>query len=197
MITDFSNFVPITPHAGADSRPASMSNRISRLFDRRRTRNSAVDHSQRTSGACEVPIFMSPSSDRLHIEDQGDFQSRHDGLQQIQTINNHSRPYTIPASSIYSESPGQQHQPRFMEEIEEEEMPIEAPTPRDLEEGNSTVSYATSETRIVREKRRRRRRISETTRQRIAAKKRLSMAFGVTAVASIITCEFQYVAHQI
>lgn len=75
-----------------------------------------------------------------------------------------------------------------MEQIEEEPRSVTPETTHDLEAGSS-ISYATSETQLVREKRRKRRRVAESYREKIAAKKRLGMAFGVTTLAAVITCK--------
>lgn len=91
----------------------------------------------------------------------------------------------VPASSVYSQSPHFRAR-QNMDQIEEESRSRSQDTTRDLEAGNST-SYATSEAELVKQKRRKRRRVSY--REQIAAKKRLGMAFGVTTLGAVITCE--------
>ncbi|KAK5950550.1 hypothetical protein OHC33_008493 [Knufia fluminis] len=181
---DFTNFGNVESQDRRANARASMTSRVSRLFARRRD-SATMNESQRTSAACSVPIFLSPSSDgndAYHHEAQTpDCEAAYEA-----DASHHTHRFTIPASSVYSESPGVQHQTHFMEQIEED--PTDSrDSVRDLEEGTSTSSYATSQEPIVRERRRRRKRASESTHQRIEAKKRLSMAFGVTALAAVIT----------
>ena len=67
----------------------------------------------------------------------------------------------------------------------------------DLEDGTCTMSYAASDAPIIREKRRRRKRVVESTIQRIESKKRLSMAFGITGLATVIACKSRPVCGKI
>lgn len=169
---DFSHNVD--RHDGTANLRVSMASRMSRLFSRRRDEHSVMGDSQRTSGACEVPIFMSTP--------------RNQPEQAMLSSATYHQPTTIPASSVYSASPGQQHHTQVEDHVEDES-PWSPGSVEDLERGTSPVSYATSETQLVREKRRKRRRVGESIRQKIASKKRLSMAFGVTVIATIITCK--------
>jgi len=166
---------------------------MSRLFSREAELSLPVRESHRTSGAFEVPIFMSPSSDELDVQhtQPRSFSSPRSRSSTHSIIDaavpsNHVRPLTFPASSVYSESPGQEHAARF-------EQDQDGHTPgspaHDLEEGRSTVSCPTSETQMVTERRRRRRkRVHESMRSRVETKKRLSLAFGITTLAAIVTC---------
>lgn len=179
-----------TAHAEPSNRLSnarvSIANRVSKLFGASHYQDNATNHSQRTSAACEVPIFMSPSSDHLEhpdLEAQSPaFHHGHGGVNTQTYSEEQGRRLTLPASSVYSESPGQQHHACFMEEIEEES------SSHDLEQGNSYQTSTASETYLVRNKHRRRRRVRESTRQKISSKQRLSVAFGITAVAAAITC---------
>lgn len=179
-----------TAHAESSSRfsnvRVSIASRVSKLFGASHSQDTAMNHSLRTSAACEVPIFMSPSSDHLAHPDLGAqspaFHRGPAGVNAQTSIEEQARRLTIPASSVYSESPGQQNQARFMEEIEEE-----FPS-HDLEQGNSYQTSTASESYPARTKYKRRRRVRESTRQKIASKQRLSVAFGITAVAAAITC---------
>lgn len=183
---DFTNLGNVEPQTGRFSVRASLTSRVSRIFGKRHE-GPPMDQSHRTSAACSVPIFLSPSSDRIdayHCEDQ----SPHRHVQGEGSLLHHHQRFTIPASSVYSESPGQQHPAHFVEQIEELPSELSGLT-RDLEAGTSGSSYATSETPIARDKRRKRKRVSESRRERIASKKRLSMAFGVTVLATTIICE--------
>lgn len=172
---------------------ASIGSRVSRLFSRRNDSSLPVHESHRTSAACEVPIFMSPSFDRLdiqHVQPPSPEAARSlsptHPIMDVEAPSHCVGPYSLPASSVYSESPGQQYAARFEEDIRGH---VPMSPPHDLEEGQSTVSYTTSETRLVAEQRRkRRRRVHESIRSRIEAKKRLSLAFGITVLAAIITC---------
>jgi len=163
-----------------------MASRVSRLFGARRE-TATTDQSHRTSAACSVPIFLSPSSERVDEYHHERLLPQSAFRRETGTPSPPQR-FTIPASSVYSELPAQQHQTQYTEQIEE--LPAASPDSiRDLEEGTSSLSYATSETPIARERRRKRKRVSESTRQRIESKKRLSMAFGVTVLAALITCK--------
>jgi len=167
--------------------------RMSRLFWRGAESSLPVRESHRTSGAFEVPIFMSPSSDELDVQhtQPRSFSSPRSRSSTHSIIDaavpsNHVRPLTFPASSIYSESPGQEHITTF-EPDDEEHTPT---SPRhDLEEGHSTVSCLTTDTQMVTDQRRKRRkRMHASMRSRIETKSRLSLAFGITTLATIITC---------
>lgn len=140
-----------------------------------------------------MPIFMSPSSDHLEVHPD-DIDARAAMSPTWRQDVEHVRPLTVPASSVYSQSPDVRAHPSFMEQIEEEPRSLSPETTHDLEAG-TTTSYATSETQLVREKRRKRRRIAESYREKIAAKKRLGMAFGVTTLAAVITCESILLRH--
>lgn len=163
----------------------NMSNRISRLFERRQDQGSQFSRSQRTSGACDVPIFMSRSSDHLHYPHDEEAAGTR-SLSHRDSIEEDEH-HAVPASSVYSQSPNFQAR-NTMEEIEEESRSMSADTTHDLEAGHST-SCPTSEAELVRQKRRKRRRVAESYRSRIAAKKRLGMAFGITTLAAVITCK--------
>lgn len=167
----------------------SVTSRMSSLFERRQHGESSNNASHRTSGACEVPIFMSPSSERVDND--------HDDPEATATYSppmrqGHGREYarTVPASSIYSQSPDPRTQNTFMDRIEEESHPRSPNMAHDLEAGASAISCASSEEHLIRERRRRRRRVSESNRQKIASKKRLGVAFGVTTLAAVITCKY-------
>lgn len=134
-----------------------------------------------------MPIFMSPSSDRLDVNPD-DIEARAAMSPTWRQGVEHIRPLTVPASSVYSQSPDIRAHNSFMEQIEEEPRALSPDTTHDLE-GGTSISYASSETQLVREKRRKRRRIAESYREKIGAKKRLGMAFGVTTLAAVITCE--------
>lgn len=174
------------PPTGRPNTRESMSSRISRLFDRRQDQDSSANTSHRTSGACEVPIFMSPSSDHLlyplHDEEMA-------MSPPLGPIEEHHRDHSVPASSVYSQSPVTRAQRISMDEIEEEAHLGPPETVNDLESGISYSSRSMSEVELVKEKRRRRRRAAESYREKIAAKKKLGMAFGVTTLAAVITCK--------
>lgn len=177
------NFANVESQGRPPSARASMVSRVSRFFEaRRETATRAQSH--RTSTACSVPIFLSPSSDRVDAYNH-EALSFHGEFRHGAGTLHYPQP-TIPASSVYSESPAQQHRTPPLEQIEE--LPSgSSHSIRDLEEGTVSLSYTSSRTPITREQRRPRKRVSESTRQRIASKKRLSMAFGVTMLAALIT----------
>jgi len=183
---DSTNFHNNESQSRRSNMRASTASRFSRLFGRGRA-DATMNPSHRTSAACSVPIFLSPSSDRVDAYHAGNQSPHLDADHYAPASHLHQR-FTIPASSVYSESPGQQHERHFMQQIEEQ--PSETPElVRDLEEGTSSLCYSSSQAPIMREKRRRKRRAPESTRQRIDAKKRLSMAFGITVLAAITTCK--------
>lgn len=165
-----------------------MSNRISRLFSRRRDEDRSAEQSIVTSSGCEVPIFMSQPSNDPQTE------SRTPHFGEIRAswteFNNPAdeRRLTIPCSSVYTQSPGQQHDPRHEYEAEDDS-PRSPASVEDLEDGTAIISTTASEAPVLRGKRRKSRRPRESLRQRIAAKKRLGVAFGVTALATVITCK--------
>lgn len=133
-----------------------------------------------------MPIFMSPSSDHLEVHPDDIEAAMSPTWRQNPE---QGRPLTVPASSVYSQSPDNRiHHGFYMEQIEEDPHPRSPEMIHDLEAGTSS-SYTTSEVQLVREKRRKRRRVAESYRERIAAKKRLGMAFGVTTLAAVITCK--------
>lgn len=174
--------------AQAQGRPystrQSMSGRISRLFERRQGPSSHFSRSQRTSGACEVPIFMSQSSDHLHYhqdEEAVEVEPHH-----RESMEDDER-HTVRGSSIYSQSPHFRAQ-NTMNEFEEDTHSRSSDVTHDLEAGHSTLS-TTSEVDLLNQKRRKRRRIADSYRERIASKKKLGMAFGVTTLAAVITCK--------
>lgn len=177
---------------GRRSTRISISNRVSRLFSRRTPDSPRFEESQRSSAACTVPIFMTSSSDRMVHEAYDTDQYVEPSAEH--TLDERHRPITIQGSSVYSATPGQQY-PDHLPEDAMDDSPRSPASLHDLEQGTSSISYATSETPIVRDKHRRRRRISESTRQKIASKKRLGMAFGVTTLATVITCKQLYRTH--
>lgn len=171
-----------------------MSNRISRLFSRERDENQSVENSQRNSSACSVPLFMSPPSDQFRPFCVGGHsphaQRYHEGQAPL-NADEHDRQSTIAASSVYSESPRQQQEAQFTREDigHRSQCSSSRALDTDLEDRSSSPFYADSEAQIIRDKQRKKRRVTESTRQRIASKKRLSMAFGITVLATVITCE--------
>lgn len=183
------NFNHVEAKGLSASNRNSITSRMSQFFGRRRDQNSFTGPSHRTSGACEVPIFMSASSERLHFN-QHDVETAEVTSPVIEQNIYHARPATMPASSVYSQSPDFRAQNTFLEPVEEDFHPESSDAARDLEAGTSAVSHMTSESRLVREKRRKRRRVAESNRQKIASKKRLGVAFGVTTLAAVITCTF-------
>lgn len=159
----------------------SFSNRVSKLFGKRD--QDTIFTSRRTS-TCEVPVFMSPSQADLG---QTNIIRRTEGFygEITDRYDQNGRRLTIPASSVYSQSPGR-HDTQFMEHIEEESI-IDTSIP---DQDGLHQPSANSETYLIREKRRRRRRVTESTKQKIHGKKILSIAFGVTAFGTALTCEF-------
>lgn len=138
-----------------------------------------------------MPIFMSASSDHLHRTHSDEEAARAATIPHAhrQSVEDDER-RTVSTSSVYSQSPNVQVQRTFMDQSEEEPRSRSPEPTHDLEAGISTSSYASSEAELVREKRRKRRRVAESYRERIAAKKRLGVAFGVTTLAAVITCEY-------
>ena len=98
------------------------------------------------------------------------------------------RRHTIPASSVYSNSPRDAYVPPFDNAIEEEDTDRYLSATH-LESGQTDTTYASSDAPVLKERRRRRRRRGETLRQKIAGKKILSVVFAVTILASVITCK--------
>lgn len=172
---------------GSHSTRNSMSSRMSHLFQRRQGQDDHSSRSPRSSGAFDVPIFMSRSSD--HLERPYDEEAAGDGSPSHTMSAEYDEHRGVAASSVYSQSPNFRNR-HSMDHIEEETHSESRETSHDLEAGTST-SCATSEVELVREKRRRRRRVAETYKVKIAAKKRLGMAFGVTTLAAVITCMYR------
>lgn len=158
-----------------------MTSRISRLFTSNASSNHRLRQSQMTTSAFEVPIFMSASSNYVQNQDvPGDEAS--DGTY-LTEPSHRQMPQAYAASSIYSPAPVHHERSHFSDDSDDLTRSM-----HDLEQGIQPSSYASSETNLIRAKRRHRRRVSESSRQKIAGKKRLAMAFGVTASAMLVTC---------
>lgn len=166
----------------------SISNRISQLWSRRH-QPSTIQSSNRTSNACEVPIFMSPSQDddqhrRLPPQNTEFLHSPRGDA----TTNLHVPALSIASSSVYSASP--RHEQEQHVDTFEEQSYLEAAesSVQDEEETVSHTSTTHSDVQQLIDRRKRRRRVRESTRRKIEGKKRLSMAFGITVLATGITC---------
>ena len=157
----------------------SFSDRVSKLFGKR---DGDTNFTSRRTSTCEVPVFMSPSRDDLG---QSNTIRRTEGFygEITDRLDQNGRRLTIPASSVYSQSPGRDHQTQFMEHIDEEST-VGTSEPEHVVYRPS----ANSETHLVTDRRRKRRRVTESTKQKIHGKKVLSVVFGVTLFGTALTC---------
>lgn len=180
------------PYKEQPQNRTSMSSRISRLFSKRREDDSSAQQSVVTSSGCEVPIFMSPPSEDPQTGSRTPHFGEIGASWTVPANTNEERRHTIPCSSVYSESPRIEHEVHQEYETEDES-PSSPVRPRDLEEGSAVISSTSSEAPVLREKRRRTRKARESLRQRIAGKKRLSVAFGLTTLATVTTCKYNQI----
>lgn len=176
------------PYKEQTQNRASMSSRISRLFSRRRDDDGSAEQSVVTSSGCEVPIFMSTPAEAPQSSSRRPQFGEIGASWTEPAIIPEERRHTIPCSSVYSESPRPDHDHHEYEA--EKDSPRSPACVHDLEEGSVIISTTSSQAPVLREKRRKARRPRESLRQRIAGKKRLSVAFGVTTLATVTTCKY-------